>query len=306
MLTFTVFTPTYNRAHTLERVFQSLQNQTFRDFEWLIVDDGSTDSTRILVQSFEASAAFPIHYIFQENQGKHIAINCGVKAAKGQFFLTLDSDDACVPEALAVLKKHWEDIPITKRAKFCGVTARCQYQNGQPVGLKTLPNGGICDASSLELRYRYGIDYEMWGFICTDILRWYPFPEYLKNTTVPEGLVWTRIAESYKTRFVNDFLRLYFVEDNHESLINFSGSIQKRNFKGSIFYYRQVLNSHLIYFADAPLTISMACVHYIRFSFKEKIPFVEQIQTLKNTAGRLLYCLTLPFGLILFWRDKFK
>lgn len=306
MLTFTIFTPTYNRAHTLERVFQSIQNQTFRDFEWLIVDDGSTDTTQALIESFKAVATFPIRYFFQENQGKHIAINRGVKAAEGLFFLTLDSDDACLPHALETLKKYWEAIPLAQRGAFCGVTARCQYQNGEPVGKKTIPNSGICDVSSMELRYRHGIDYEMWGFICTDILRGYPFPEHIKQATVPEGLVWTQIARDYKTRFVNDFLRLYFVEANHESLIHFSGSIQKRNFNGSILYYRQVLNTHLPYFFDAPLTISLACVHYIRFSFKEKISFVQQIHVIKPWKGRLLYMLMLPLGILLFWRDKFR
>ncbi len=303
---FTIFTPTYNRAHTIKRVFESLKNQTLRDFEWLIVDDGSTDGTERLVESFIGAADFPIHYIFQENQGKHIAINRGVQAANGDLFLTLDSDDACLPEALMVLKKYWFGIPTAQRKGFCGVAARCQYQNGQPVGKKAIPNHGIADMSSLDLRYLHRIDYEMWGFICTNILRGYPFPENIKNTTVPEGLVWTQIAQRYKTRFVNDFLRIYFVENNHESLIHFSGSIQSRNFNGSILYYRQVLNTHLPYFFNAPLTLSAACAHYIRFSFKEKIPFIEQIKRIENWQGRLLYTFILPLGVLLFWRDRFR
>src|SRR5437762_2817315 len=96
---FTVFTPTYNRAGTLPRVYESLKAQTFRDFEWIIVDDGSADSTQELVQSWIGDLDFPIRYFRQQNQGKHVAVNLGVKEARGEFFLNLDSDDACVPEA---------------------------------------------------------------------------------------------------------------------------------------------------------------------------------------------------------------
>ncbi len=96
---FTVFTATFNRAHVLHRVYHSLRAQTFRDFEWLVVDDGSTDGTGALVEAWRAEADFPIRYRYQENRGKHVACNRAVAEARGRFFLTLDSDDACVPQA---------------------------------------------------------------------------------------------------------------------------------------------------------------------------------------------------------------
>ena len=103
---FTVFTPTYNRAHTLSRVYKSLADQTFKNFEWLIVDDGSTDGTKVLIEKWTEEASFPIRYFYQENQGKHIAHNLGVKKARGELFLSLDSDDTCVPEALERFNYH--------------------------------------------------------------------------------------------------------------------------------------------------------------------------------------------------------
>ena len=89
---FTVFTPTYNRAHTLHIVFESLLNQTFKTldgdpvFEWLIIDDGSTDETERLVSRFQEEADFPVRYYCQDNSGKHVAINKGVQLAQGEFF----------------------------------------------------------------------------------------------------------------------------------------------------------------------------------------------------------------------------
>ena len=103
---FTVFTPTYNRAYTLHRVYESLKAQTYRDFEWLIVDDGSNDNTRELIQKWQNESLFSIRYIYQQNSGKHIAFNRAVREAKGELFLTLDSDDACVEEALERFKYH--------------------------------------------------------------------------------------------------------------------------------------------------------------------------------------------------------
>ena len=82
---FTVFTPTYNRASTLPRVYEGLKPQTFRDFEWLIVDDGSRDNTRELVQMWQAEACFPIRYIYQPNRGKPTAFNRGVQEAQGSY-----------------------------------------------------------------------------------------------------------------------------------------------------------------------------------------------------------------------------
>ena len=93
---FTVFTPTYNRAHTLRVVFESLLNQTFKAingnpvFEWLVIDDGSTDETDRLVSRFQKEADFPIRYYYQDNSGKHVAMNKGVQLAQGALFLPAD------------------------------------------------------------------------------------------------------------------------------------------------------------------------------------------------------------------------
>ena len=90
----TVFTPTYNRRQSLTRVFESLQKQTYRDFNWIIVDDGSKDDTKSLIDEFIVKADFKIIYIYQENAGKHSAINRGLKETTSELFLIADSDDS--------------------------------------------------------------------------------------------------------------------------------------------------------------------------------------------------------------------
>ena len=103
----TVFTPTYNRAYILEKCFESLLRQTCRDFEWIVVDDGSADNTAELVESFKTSAPFSVRYIYQENSGKHIAHNTAAEHAEGDLFLCLDSDDLLTEDAIETLKKFW-------------------------------------------------------------------------------------------------------------------------------------------------------------------------------------------------------
>src|SRR5947209_20534442 len=105
---FTVFTPTYNRRHCLNRVYESLLAQTFRDFEWLIIDDGSNDDTASLVQQWQNEAAIRIRYELQPNQGKHVAFNRAVQLAAGECLVPLDSDDRCVPIALERLNQRWD------------------------------------------------------------------------------------------------------------------------------------------------------------------------------------------------------
>ncbi len=149
---FTVFTATFNRARVLHRVYDSLRTQTFRDFEWLVVDDGSTDGTGALVEAWRAEANFPIRYRYQENRGKHVACNRAVAEARGRFFLTLDSDDACVPQALARLNRYWEEIPEREQPGFSAVTVLCMDEAGRIVGDR-FPRR-ITDSDPLEVPFR--------------------------------------------------------------------------------------------------------------------------------------------------------
>ena len=214
MTFFTVFTPSYNRARTLHRVYESLQHQTFRDFEWLIVDDGSTDGTKSIVEAWQKEANFPIHYVWQENGHKKKAFNHGVSLAKGELFLTADSDDAFPPTALERFVHHWLAIPEHERIHFVGVCGLCQDTQGKIVG-DAFPGDWGIDSDSLEMRYRFGVRGEKWGFNRTDILRAHPFPEHLPGH-VPESVVWTAIAARYKTRFINEVVRTYFQDAGNQ------------------------------------------------------------------------------------------
>src|SRR5260370_38611217 len=108
---FTVFTPTFNRRHTLLRLFESLQMQTLRDFEWLVVDDGSTDGTSELMRELEQRGWFPLRYYCQANRGKHVASNLAVDLSAGELFPILDSDDRPLPPTPSPLCRPVHAVP---------------------------------------------------------------------------------------------------------------------------------------------------------------------------------------------------
>lgn len=296
---FTVFSPTYNRAHTLHRVYESLVAQTFRDFEWLVIDDGSTDETRSLIEPWRDEANFPIRYIYQENQGKHVAHNRAIEEAKGELFLTLDSDDGCVPEALARFKYHWDRIPQEQKSHFSAVTALCMDQEGRVIGDK-FPNH-ITDSDSLECYYKLRVRGEKWGFQRTDVLRQFPFPTPTHwESHIPEGVVWSKIARQYKTRYVNEPLRIYYT--GHQSLSN-SSNPRKIALAGKM-QHTLALNEHIDYVRYAPVAFLRSAVHYVRFSLHLGETPIQQIRGLNNLPAKGLCLVALPVGVLVYAKDK--
>jgi glycosyltransferase involved in cell wall biosynthesis len=289
---FTVFTPTYNRAHTLHRVFESLLAQTFTDFEWLIVDDGSSDHTREVVASWQAP--FPIRYIHKENGGKHTAFNLGVQEARGELFLTLDSDDSCVPEALQTFYDVWQGIE--DKEHFAGVTALCMTEEGKVVGDKFVAD--VCDATYLEDKYVYKIKGEKWGFQRTEVLKEFPFPEPEGLKLVSEGYVWARISGKYQTRYVNECLRVYHTEEGsyvHAEPAKYATELAYSS--------KEALNYELDYFWKSPLTFVRQAVHYVRFSLHAHEGLYRGLE---SALGRILVSLCLPIGALVFVKDRLR
>lgn len=296
---FTVFTPTYNRAHTLNRVYESLENQTLRDFEWLIIDDGSTDITQMLVASWTEQTDFPIRYIFQENQGKHIAFNRGVQLAQGEFFLPLDSDDAAMPQALEIFAKAWNSIPNDQSDFFSAVTGLCMDEKGKLVGNR-YPFSPL-DSDSSEIRYKYRVKGEKWGFQRTEILKKFPFPEIPGIKFFPEGVIWSAIGRNYKTRFINEIVRIYYKDGTFGNQI--TRSDPARHAYCSVLGHRSSINSDLCWIRYAPLEFFRSAVHYARFSFHVGDSLIIQAKNL-NWPGRWLWVFAVLPGFAVFIRDR--
>jgi glycosyltransferase involved in cell wall biosynthesis len=274
----TVFTPAYNRGHLLHRVYESLCKQTFRDFEWVVVDDGSKDDTRSVVEKFRVESGewrdssevesgqtsdirhqtsnFPIRYFYQENGGKHRAINRGVKEAQGELFFIVDSDDMLPPEALETVAKVYEDIKDDER--FAGVCGLDGTFEGKVIG-SGLPQE-VIDTPSVDIRFKYGVTGDMKEVFRTAVLKEFPFPEIEGERFCPEMLLWNRIATKYKLRYFNQII--YLAEYQEDGI---SAGIVKARMKSPIaamMTYAE-LNGY-----DIPFVSKVkAAINYWRFRF---------------------------------------
>lgn len=292
---FTVFTPTYNRAHTLARLAESLESQTFRSFEWLVVDDGSSDGTGRVVERIAAGAGFPVRYVFKENGGKHSASNLAVRTATGRFFYTVDSDDVLKADALACLNAAWEAIPAAEQAGFAGVVALCEDEEGNVVG-DTFPASPF-DSSSGELLFKHRIKGEKSGFTRLDLMKATPFPEAEGVRFVPEGRVWLEIAKNYRLRAINKVVRQY-CQDGGGQLTSLD---RDQRAQGDEEYCGYLLSDQLRWLPAAPLEFVKAAIIYqkarrVRTRMRQK-PMTERKVRME---GRALIALAWPLSFLSF------
>jgi len=225
----TVLTPTYNRAYTLERLYKSLLLQAI-PFEWLIIDDGSTDGTKDLIATFQKDTPFLIRYVYQENSGKHVAINTGVSETRGDFVFIVDSDDALTHDAL-VLVFHAGNLLTQNEVGIC---FRRAYFNGTFIGNKKSFMVPLVlsptDASNLfqgDLAYVFR----------TSALLSHPFPVIKGEKFVPELLIWNAIGDEGKI-FYYPNQAIYvceYLEDGYSA--NFKQNL-RNNPKGFALFYQ--------------------------------------------------------------------
>lgn len=299
---FTVLTPTFNRASTLGRVYESLCHQTLRDFEWVVVDDGSTDNTREVVLAWQARADFPIRYFWQNNQHKKTAFNRGVRESRGQFVVALDSDDEIPPDALAVLDAAWEGIPDAQRDSFVAITGLCARPDGSIVG-ERFPRDPL-DATAVDMYFKYRVKGEKFGCMRTDVLRAFPFPQNVAGF-VPESLVWWAIARAgFKTRFVNRVVRIY--HDTPGGLMN-SGVSIRNNVQGLYLLAWDMLQHHMDHVLDRPREFVLAAARYTRFRLhlqNSGLPTAVSDFRLTNGWAWALVGIMWPVGYLMYRRDR--
>lgn len=198
----TILTPTYNRASLLPRLFDSLLRQTNKDFEWIVVDDGSTDDTREVVANLKekCGGAFPMGYVYKANGGKHMAINIGAERARGELLFIADSDDLLTDDALETVANSWHDISDDK--SFAGIAGLDIAMDTCEVIGSGLPQEHI-DCNAIDIRYRHHVTGDMKEVFRTEVLREFPFPEFAGERFCPEQLVWFRMARRYRLRYIN-------------------------------------------------------------------------------------------------------
>ena len=250
----TVLTPTYNRASLLINLYQSLIKQDFDDFEWVIVDDGSVDATTDIVDQFIQERQIAITYIKQANGGKHRALNRGVKEAKGELVLIVDSDDSLPNKSLSIIYSHYLDIK--DNSSIGGVCGLMAHHDGTIIGERKISSS--MNLSSIEMRYKYGFVGDVCEVFKTDVLREFPFPEIENEKFCPEALVWNRIATKYKLHYFNEVI--YFRDYLDDGLTSKIVRIRMNSPIASMICYAE-LNQLDIPFKDK----FKAAINYWRF-----------------------------------------
>ena len=201
----TILTPVYNRAALLPRLFESLLCQSFKDFEWIAVDDGSTDNTREVLTDLKRRCgdAFHMSCLYKDNGGKHTAVNMGVKLAKGDLTLILDSDDELPPTAIGdILAKY---NTVKNEDKVDGLCFYMAHRSGQVIGRPVLDN---ILTDSLNIRYKLKVRGDMCEIFKTSVLRENPFPVISNERFCPEALMLNRIALKHKMLLCHDVVYL--------------------------------------------------------------------------------------------------
>ena len=279
----TVFTPTFNRAGVLHRVYDSLEAQTYRDFSWLIVDDGSADNTRQVVEAFRMKASFPVDYVYQENQGKHIATNNAVAMTDTELFIIADSDDAFTPNAIQRLVETWDTIPEDEKKDYKGVICRCfDSLTKEPIG--TFPEKQF-DSNDLDAYFKLKFAFEKWMIFRTDVLKEFPFPgagEGLKF--FPETVTWRAMARKYKTRFIDDALREYF-RDQDNALTH----AKTPRYRENVHLWANYVNDTMDYFWYEPKVFLKAFVGMNRDNILLGKTF-RQIMAIPNKLWKKVVC----------------
>ena len=171
---FTVFTPTFNRKELLEKLYKSLQKQTYKDFEWLIVDDGSTDGTKEKVEQFLCEKKLDIKYYFKENGGKQRAYNFATEKANGELFICLDSDDKYVENGLETILKYWKKYE--KNIDIAGMGYLSTYPNGEVIG-SSFPEKEMI-STQFKIYNKYRVKGDKGLMFRTEIIKKYKFPVF--------------------------------------------------------------------------------------------------------------------------------
>lgn len=288
----TVFTPTYNRAHTLADVYESLVTQTDRDFEWLIIDDGSSDNTQELVKSWITENRIPIRYIYQENGGKHIAYNHALKVADSTLFWPLDSDDLAVPNTVERLKFHWQKMQAEQSASKAIVF----LYEGEGAARTPEFKQEIIEDHYPMLLYSGEVAGDMGFVFKLEELKKFKYPERWRRIYVPDSIMPYAISFQYKCRFINERLGVYRWNPNDiDRLSNFSRPEKLKNGGAASLFlqYWIVLNYGQRYFQRYPRKHLYFATQFHRFGILAGVGLRERLRWLAPVSVRMFSLLSL-------------
>jgi glycosyltransferase involved in cell wall biosynthesis len=281
--TLTVFTPTYNRAHTLGRVYESLLDQREGDFCWLVIDDGSTDNTRALVEGWIAGGRIPIHYHYQSNQGMHGAHNAAYRLIDTELNVCVDSDDCLAPGAVALMVDKWRRDGGDRYAGLVGLDSD---MTGRLIGTSF-----DTTATTLNGFYARGGRGDKKLVYRTDVMRALPeYPIFEGEKYVSLGYKYLLADLKYELLTLNDTLCLVDYQPDGSS--NTMVAQYFRNPRGFAFIRREAMKYH-----PSRRRRWIEAIHYVAESIiARNVAFIAQ------SPRRAMTLLAIPVGVALWCR----
>lgn len=286
----TVFTPTYNRAYCLHQLYNSLIAQTNPDFIWMIIDDGSSDSTQELVQSWIEENKIAIDYIFQKNQGMHGAHNTAYQNISTELNVCIDSDDFMPANAIELILSKKE---LLQNPAFAGLIGLDADKNGNIIG--TVIPDHIKESTVSDLYYKHQVKGDKKIVLKTEIVKQFPlYPVYKGEKLVPLGALYLLIDQKYQWLCTNDVLCIveYLADGSSNSVLK-QYKVSPRGFG----YFRKI---KMKYSKSTTEKIKSA-VHLVSSAI-----FAKDLGLLTKTPSPVLTFLALPFGLLLNLYIRYK
>lgn len=297
---FTVFTPCFNSANFIERTYESLLHQTFRNFEWLVIDDCSNDNTYELLRKFKEKNAINIS-LYKNETNLMLAKTCNkaVEIAHGEFFIFLGHDDELKTYALQRFSEIWDSLKDDVKSNLAGMMSNCVDETGLYVD-DQLPKDPIV-TDYFDIYYNYKIQGEKCFCYLTQRILEENFST--EDKYVPENVMLLNISDHYDTYFFNENLRIY--HRGHESFSNKVDKIKSLKFaKGMRHAKLEDLNRRSRKLSKHYLLFFKTILNFIRFSIHSKIPFFHSIKEINSNLVRFSIIIIAPFAFFTYVKDK--
>lgn len=289
MKRLTIFTPTYNRAYILPRLYDSLCIQTFQDFEWIIIDDGSTDNTKELVEGWICEGKIAMRYLYQVNSGKMMAHNLAVSESQGEMFMCIDSDDHLCSERVVEDALNYWDSEIAKVGEASSICGFLGYK--EIGGKKQYFPEGLYIAHLSELNDA-GFEGELTMVFRRDVLQKYPFPYFSGEKFVTDVYIYDQIDRDYKF-----LLFPYYMQHCEYQADGYSSNYMKILFDNPQGY--RAYHNQCVKFKKSGYVKSVICYIALSIRLGDKYMF-------RDAADKFLTLLLFPFGVVKFIVDNFK
>lgn len=283
MIKLTIFTPTYNRAYTLHKCYESLNRQTCKNFKWLIVDDGSKDNTKELVESWINEGKVNIKYYYQKNQGMHGAHNTAYELIDTELNVCIDSDDYMSDDAVEKILNFWKK---NKRKDIAGIMALDMYTDGNIIGTK-FPKG-LKESSYFDIYNKYRVKGDKKLIYRTDLIKANPYPIFEGEKYVGLAYKYAKLDEKYNLLLMNEVICIveYMTDGSSLNML----SQYKNNPKGFVFIRVEDMKN-----SKANLNFKFkSAIHYVSSSIISK-----NKKFLRESPCKILTLLAIPFGVIL-------